>query len=111
MSRIQRIGIRRESAQSETNLGRFNPLNLLNPWLNKSWCSEWAVAHARGRSDGGQGGGDGSHDDFEDDFPDVVLFHHFIYNFTIYNVQFIYNLAIWQFFPRSGGFAIRQYRI
>ena len=65
--------------------------------------SEWAVAHTRSGCDCGQGSGDSGHDDLQDDFPDVVLFHHIIYNLTIYNLLFIYNLAIWLFFPPSLG--------
>ena len=30
----------------------------------------------------------------------IHCFHHIIYNFTIYNVQFMYNLIIWQFSGR-----------
>ena len=65
--------------------------------------SEWAVAHAACGCDCGQGSGDSGHDDLQDDFPDVVLFHHIIYNLTIYNLRFIYYLAIWLFFSLPWG--------
>ena len=52
----------------------------------ESGGSEWPVAHARSGSDGGQGCRDSCHDDFQDKFPDVLCFHHIIYNLTIYNL-------------------------